>query len=146
MQLEIQQREKEGITILDLKGKIVLGPEDLSLRERLLSLLADGIRNVILNLKEVTHIDTAGVGTLVLCTERFRAAGGRLVLANLNPAQAGVASTLKLDSEIDIYPDELDALDSFFPDRAVQHYDILLLVEEVKARRGPEQPLRNKKC
>jgi anti-sigma B factor antagonist len=145
MQLEIQQREKEGITILDLKGKIVLGPEDLSLRERLLSLLADGIRNVILNLKEVKRIDTAVVGTIVLCTEKFRAAGGRLVLANLNPAQAGLASILKLDSELDIYPDELDAVNSFFPDRAVRHYDILEVVEEIKARRGSEQTLENKK-
>ena len=145
MHLEIQQREKEGITILDLKGKIVLGPEDLSLRERLLSLVADGIRNVILNLKEVDHIDTAGVGTIALCTEKFRAAGGRLVLANLSPAQAGVASTLKLDSELDIYPDELDAVNSFFPDRAVRHYDILELVEEIKARRGSEVSVENKK-
>jgi anti-sigma B factor antagonist len=144
MQLVIQQREKEGITILDLKGKIILGPEDLSLRERLLSLLDQGIRNVVLNLKEVTHIDTAGVGTLVFCTEKFRAAGGRLVLVNLTPAQASVANILKLDSELDIYPDELDAVNSFFPDRAVPHYDILQLVEQIKARRGSEQPVENK--
>ena len=145
MHLEIQQREKEGIAILDLKGKIVLGPEDLSLRERLLSLVAGGIRNVILNLKEVKRIDTAVVGTLVLCTEKFRAAGGRLVLANVSPNQAGLAIILKLDSELDIYPDELDAVNSFFPDRAVRHYDILELVEEIKARRGSEQSVENKK-
>jgi anti-sigma B factor antagonist len=145
MHLEIQQREKEGITILDLKGKIVLGSEDLSLRERLLSLLANGIRNVVLNLKEVTHIDTAGVGTLVLCTEKFRAAGGRLVLVNLSPAQASVASILKLDSEFDIYPDELDAVNSFFPERAVPHFDILQLVEEIKARRASEHTVESKK-
>ena len=145
MHLEIQQREKEGITILDLKGRVVLGREDLSLRERLLSLLANGIRNVILNLKEVTHIDTAGVGTLVLCTERFRAAGGRIVLVNLSPAQVSIANILKLDSELDIYPDELDAINSFFPDRAVRHYDILELVEEIRARRASEQSVENKK-
>src|SRR6202521_739154 len=139
MHLEIQQREKEGITILDLKGKIVLGPEDLSLRGRLLSLVADGIRNVILNLKEVNHSDTAGIGTLVLCTEKFRAAGGRLVLVNLSPAQASVANILKLDSEFDIYPDEQDAVNSFFPERTVPHYDILQLVEEIKVRRAAEQ-------
>ena len=145
MHLEIQQREKEGIAILDLKGKIVLGPEDLSLRERLLSLLANGIRNVILNLKEVTQIDTAGVGTLVLCTERFRAAGGRIVLVNLSPAQVSIANILKLDSELDIYPDELDAVNSFFPERVVPHYDILQLVEEIKARRASEHTVESKK-
>ena len=145
MHLEIQQREKEGITILDLKGKIVLGSEDLSLRERLLSLLANGIRNVVLNLKEVTHIDTAGVGALMLCTEKFRAAGGRLVLVNLSPAQASVANILKRDSELDIYPDELDAVNSFFPDRVVPHYDILQLVEEIRARRALKQSVESKK-
>jgi anti-sigma B factor antagonist len=145
MHLEIQQREKEGIAILDLKGKIVLGPEDLSLRERLLSLLDKGIRNVVLKLKEVTHIDTAGVGALMLCTEKFRAAGGRLVLVNLSPAQANIANILRLDSELDIYPDELDAVNSFFPDRAVQHYDILQLVEQVRARRASEQSVESKK-
>src|ERR1700730_5242755 len=145
MHLEIQQREKEGITILDLKGRVVLGREDLSLRERLLSLLANGIRNVILNLKEVTHIDTAGVGTLVLCTERFRTAGGRIVLVNLSPAQVSIANILKLDSELDIYPDQLDAVNSFFPDRAVPHFDILQLVEEIKARRASEHTVESKK-
>ena len=145
MPLEIQQREKEGITILDLKGCLILGPEDLSLRERLLSLLANGIRNVVLNLKEVTHIDTAGVGTLVFCTEKFRAAGGRLVLVNLSPGQASIANILKLDSELDIYPNELDAVNSFFPERVVPHFDILQLVEEIKARRASEQSVENKK-
>ena len=145
MHLEIQQREKEGITILDLKGRLILGPEDLSLRERLLALLASGIRDVILNLKDVTHIDTAGIGTLVLCTEKFRAAGGRLALVNLRAAEASVSNILKLDSELDIYPDDLDAVNSFFPDRAVRHYDLLELVEEMKARRGLEQTVENKK-
>ena len=145
MHLEIQQREKEGITILDLKGRLILGPEDLSLRESLLSLLANGVRNVVLNFKAVTHIDTAGVGTLVLCTEKFRAAGGRVVLVNLSPAQASVANILKLDSELDIYPDELDAVNSFFPERVVPHFDILQLVEEIKARRASEQSGESKK-
>ena len=145
MHLEIEQREKEAITILDLKGRLVLGPEDLSLRERLLSLLAKDVRNVILKLKEVTHIDTAGAGTLVLCTEKFRAAGGRLVLVNLSPAQANIANILRLDSELDIYPDELDAVNSFFPDRVVPHYDILQLIEEIKARRASEQSVESKK-
>jgi len=145
MHLEIQQREKEGVAILDLKGRLILGPGDLSLRERLLSLVADGTRNVVLNLKHVTHVDTAGVGTLVLCTQKFGAAGGRLVLVNLSPAQATTANILKLDSELDLYPNELDAVNSYFPERIVPHFDILQLVEEIKARRGAEQAVEKKK-
>jgi anti-sigma B factor antagonist len=144
MHLEIQQREREGVAILDVKGKLVLGPEDLSLRAHLTSLLSDGVRNVILNLKDVTHVDTAGVGTLVLSTEKFRSAGGRMAIVHLNPTQASVANILKLDSELDVYPDEQDAVNGFFPERAVPHFDILELVEENKLR-ASEQDAEKKK-
>src|SRR5271154_4640240 len=85
--LEIQEREIEGITILDLQGQLVLGPENLSIRERIFWLLSQGIERVILNFKKISVIDMAGLGTLAVCAEAFRVAGGKLVLANFNPAQ-----------------------------------------------------------
>jgi anti-sigma B factor antagonist len=138
MRLEIQQREKEGITILDLQGRIVLGPEDLMLRERILSLVAQGIHDLILNMKNVAKIDTAALGTLVFCTEKCRASGGKLVLADLPPDHVKAADALKLDSELEMYPQEQDAVNSFFPERAVPRYDLLQLVQGLKVRR-PEQ-------
>ena len=134
MNLEIEQREKEGIFILDLKGRLVLGSEDLALRQRLQSLLDAGRHNVILNLKDVSNIDTTGLGTLVSWALRFRDSGGKLVLLNLGESQARLPDTLKLNAVFETYQDESAAVNSFFPERAIQHYDILDFVEEQERR------------
>ncbi len=144
MHLEIEQRQKEGITILDLKGRIVLGPEDRMLRERILSFLPQGIHNLILNMKEVSEIDTAGLGTVVLSAEKLRKSGGKLVLACLGPRQVDAANVLKLDTTVEIYPQEQDAVNSFFPERAVPHYDILEVVEELKTRQPSEETVETR--
>jgi anti-anti-sigma factor len=135
MKLEIQQRENEGIFILDLKGRLVLGPEDLSLRQRLQRLLDAGRHNVIVNLKDVSDIDSTGLGTLVNCALRFRDSGGKLVLLHLNDSQARLPDILKLNAVFETYQNELQALNSFFPERATKRYDILDFVEE-QERRG----------
>ena len=134
MNLEIEQREKEGIFILDLKGRLVLGSEDLALRQRLQNLLDAGRHNVILNLKDVSNIDTTGLGTLVSWALRFRESGGKLVLLNLGESQARLPDTLKLNAVFETYQDEAAAVNSFFPERAIQHYDILDFVEEQERR------------
>jgi len=145
MHLQIEPRENEGITVLDLKGRAVLGPEDAFLRERLLSVLASGVVKLILNFKDVSRIDTAGMGTLIFCTEKFEAAGGKLVLFNLNSDQVNIANALKLETGLNIFPNELDAVNSFFPDRAVPHYDILELIEQIKARKAAQESPESKK-
>ena len=134
MKLEIEQREIQGIFLLDLKGRLVLGDEDLALRQRLMTLLGTGRHNAILDLKEVTDIDTTGLGTLVFCALRFREAGGKLVLLHLSDSQARLPDTLKLNAVFETYQDEVDAVNSFFPERAVSRYDILDFVEEQERR------------
>jgi len=128
----IHQREREGITILDLKGKIVLGAGDSTFREHVQSLFNEGTRKVILNLKDVTDLDSAGLGTLVLLATTFRDAGGKLALLNMSPAHAQLPEVLKLNTVFEIYHDELDAVNSFFPERKVAHYDILQFVHEIE--------------
>ena len=135
MKLEIEQREKEGIFILDLKGRLVLGSEDQALRQKLQSLLDAGRHKVILNLKEVSDIDSTGLGTLVYCALRFRESGGKLVLLHLGEFQATLPETLKLNVAFETYQEEVDAINSFFPERAIKRYDILDFVEE-QERRG----------
>jgi anti-sigma B factor antagonist len=129
MHLEIKQREREGITLLDLNGKIVLGEEDSSLRQHLESLLARGTQKVILNLRQVTDLDSAALGTLVLIATRFRDSGGKLVLLNMASSHAKLPEILKLNTVFETYQDEVDALNSFFPERKITHYDILEFVE-----------------
>lgn len=133
--LEITQRENDGIAILDLKGRATLGPEDLELRERLLSLLASGTKNVILNFKHVTDIDTTSIGSLVFCAQKYKEAGGRLAFLNLNPAHAQIGEILKLSSVFPIYENEVDAVNSFFPDRTVPHYDLLEFIEHLESEK-----------
>jgi anti-sigma B factor antagonist len=127
-QLEILQRETEGITILDLKGRLTLGCAEVLLRERLLSLLEAGTQNVILNF-HLNTIDTTGIGTLVFCAMKFREAGGKLVLVNLTSAHAQLSAILKLNTVFETYREERDAVNSFFPERAIVRYDILQFVE-----------------
>jgi anti-sigma B factor antagonist len=134
MKLEIEQRQKQGIFILDLKGRLILGEEDLAVRQRLMGLLEAGRNKVVLSLKEVSDIDTTALGTLVFFALRFREAGGKLVLLHLGDSQARLSDMLKLNAVFESYQDEVDAVNSFFPERAVSRYDILDFVEEQEHR------------
>ena len=134
MKLEIEQRETQGVMVLDLKGRLILGAEDLTLRQRLAALIDSGRSQVILNLKDVSDIDSAGLGTLVLYAGRFREAGGKLVLLHLKQAKTDLPDMLRLNASFETYADELTAVNSFFPERAVNRYDILDFVEEQERR------------
>jgi len=141
MPFEIQQREVEGIAILDIKGRLVLGHTDAELRQTLQSLLGAGKNKVIINLRDVSNIDTASIGSLILSQQKFESAGGRLVLVNLLPTHASVDEVLKLDTAFATYQDELTAVNSFFPERAVPRYDLLEFLEEEAHRHdGHNEP------
>jgi anti-sigma B factor antagonist len=144
MKLQIEQREREKIVILDLKGSLVLGEEDLSLLQRLLYLLDSRHRQVILNLKEVSNIDESGLDTVAFCVTRFHDVGGRLVLLNLGQSHAGVADTSKLNIISQTYQEETEAVNSFFPDRVVPRYDILEFVNEQKTRNRQRSSAENR--
>jgi anti-sigma B factor antagonist len=130
MKLQIEQREREKIVILDLKGRLVVGDEDFSLLQRLLHLLESRRRKIVLNLKDVSNIDETGLDTIAFCAMRFQDAGGRLVLLNLPQVHA----------DIDGYQQEADAVNSFFPDRVVPRYDILEFVKEQQQLRDQILP------
>ena len=132
MSLDIQQREHEGITILDLKGRITVGPEASALREKVASVTAAGSKDNILNLAHVDYIDSTGLGALVMCATTQRKAGGALKLLNLNRRNIELLVMTKLATVFDLFTDEQDAINSFFPDRAIKTFDILNFVEQMK--------------
>ncbi|MGA2147490.1 MAG: STAS domain-containing protein [Bryobacteraceae bacterium] len=134
MSLHIEQRESEGIVILDLKGPLTLGHGDLELRDRLPSLHQAGKVNIVLNLKDVSEIDSTGLGTLVFGLARLRKAGGRLALANVNRSHMELFVLTKLAIAFEFFDEEQDAVNSFFPDRALQRFDVLNFVEDAAAR------------
>jgi anti-sigma B factor antagonist len=127
--LDIHQRENQGIVILELHGKLHLGRGDEELREFVESLLAEGKRQVLLDLSKISDMDDAGVKTLLILAEKYRGAGGRLALFGLTPAHAEIYEAAHLGSAVGNYPSEVDGVNSFFPDRATAHYDILNYVE-----------------
>jgi len=128
--MHIQQRESEGIVILDLNGALTSGHGDLELRDTLAALDQSGKVNVVLNLKDVSDIDSTGLGTLVFGLARLRKAGGSLALVNPNQSHMQLFLLTRLAIAFEFCNDEHDAVDSFFADRAVKRFDILEFVQQ----------------
>lgn len=114
--LEIHQREEQGIDILDLHDKVEMGNGDVALREFVENLLGQGKRSLILDLAHVSAIDTAGPGVLLFAAQQYQAARGKLALFKLDPIHAQIYELVQLETAIEIYPDELGAVNSFFSD------------------------------
>ena len=129
--LEIASREKEGVTILDLSGKLAVGGAS-DLRERVNAETAAGHLQQLLNLKDIEYIDSTGLGTMVICHMAVQKAGGTLKLANLNRRNLELVLLTKLSTVFQIFNDEQEAINSFFPDREIKHFDILSFVQQQK--------------
>ena len=130
-QLDIQVRQKEGIAILDVNGRLAVGGAS-TLREKVTEEMAQGQNKVILNLKEVDYIDSTGLGTMVICYTTLSKAGGNLKLVHLNRRNIELLLLTKLSTVFQIFGDEQDAVNSFFPDREIKRFDILNFVQQQK--------------
>jgi anti-sigma B factor antagonist len=130
MSLEIHEREREGITILDLVGKLVAGDEVASLRADVQRLAAAGSINIILNCKSIQYIDSSGLGQLVVGYTTLKKAGGAMCLLNVRERNLELLILTKLATVFQLFDDEQDAVNSYFPDRHVRHFDILSFVED----------------
>ncbi len=130
MSLEIARREREGIVILDVGGRLVAGEEATALRDRIRDLAAAGVTQAILNLQGVDYIDSTGLGTLVICFTTLRKADGALKLVNLTRRNLELVVLTKLETVFEVFNDEQEAVNSFFPDRKVTKFDILAFVQQ----------------
>jgi len=113
MPLEIGTREVSHVTILDVKGRIVLGDETHQLRVAVRDLIGQGKKKIILNLAEVDYIDSSGVGELVGAFTAVRGSGGELKLLNLSQKVQDVLHITKLYTVFDVRDDEFKAVKSF---------------------------------
>jgi len=111
--LRMTDREVGGVSVLDIEGRIVLGEESNSFREKVKSLLAAGKKKIILNLAQVTYIDSAGLGTLVATFHSARSQGAVLKLTNLGSKFKEVLQVTKLMTVFDTYDTEAAAIQSF---------------------------------
>jgi anti-sigma B factor antagonist len=132
MALDIQQREREGITILELNGRITMGPEATTLRDTINQLTAEGKRNLVLEMAAVDFIDSTGLGALVICATSLRKAGGQMKLVAVNRRNIELLLMTKLATVFELFADEQDAINSFYPDRQVKTFDILDFVHRMK--------------
>jgi len=132
MALEIHRKEHEGIDILELKGRITVGPEATALREAVSTAVAEGHNKLVLNLEHVDFIDSTGLGAVVMCNTTLRKAGGSMKLLNLNRRNIELLVMTKLTTVFETFNDEQDAVNSFFPDRKLNTFDILSFVQQMK--------------
>ena len=130
MSLDIQEREREGVVILDLKGRLTVGPAASTVRDRITTLMNDGKIQVIINLQHVDYIDSTGLGTLVICFTSLQKVKGGLKLLNLNKRNLELLLLTKLSTVFELFNDEQDAINSFFPNREIKRFDILDFIQQ----------------
>jgi anti-sigma B factor antagonist len=128
MSFEIRDSEREGVCVLALKGRLTVG-ESSTLRDKINEVLAAGHKNVILNLQHVDYIDSTGLGSMVICFTTLKKAGGALKLVNPNKRNIELLLLTKLHTIFEVFSDEQDAVNSFFPDREIKRFDILSFVQ-----------------
>ena len=113
MALKMTNREVDGVAVVALEGRIVLGEESNALREKVKSMIADGKKKVVLNMQNVTFIDSAGLGTLVASHHSAKSQGAALKLAHLGSKFQEVLQITKLLTVFDVYNTEAEAVASF---------------------------------
>ena len=113
MALRMTERDVNGVTAVDIEGRIVLGEESNAFREKIKGLLAAGKKKIVLNLATVSYIDSAGLGTLVATFHSARSQGATLKLANLGTKFKEVLQVTKLMTVFDTYDSEDLAVKSF---------------------------------
>ena len=113
MALTIASRELDGVSILDLSGRITLGEGAVQLREALRELISKGVKKIIVGLGDVNYIDSSGLGELVSSFTTAKNQGAELKLLNLTKKVKDVLQVTKLYTVFDIYDDEASAIASF---------------------------------
>jgi anti-sigma B factor antagonist len=128
MALEIAESVREDVVILTLKGRLTLGESNL-VREKIAALSAAGKHNVVVDLGGVDYIDSTGLGILVICFTSLKKQGGALKLVNPNKRNVELLLLTKLHTVFEVFNEDQDAVNSFFPDRQIKHFDILSFVQ-----------------
>ncbi|MGC2324831.1 MAG: STAS domain-containing protein [Terriglobales bacterium] len=113
MSMKSSTRQVNGITIVDLSGRITLGEGSVLLRDMVRDLVTKGQRKILLNLGDVTYIDSSGIGELVSAFTTVRNQGGDLKLLNLTKKVHDLLQITKLYTVFDVKDDEAAAVAAF---------------------------------
>jgi anti-sigma B factor antagonist len=132
MSLEISHREREGIALLDLKGRITIGDEASAFRAAVEKIAVRPDPRLLLNMLDVDYVDSTGLGAMVVCSMRLKNANGVAKLVNVNRRNIELIVMTKIDSMFEVFDDETDAINSFFPGRAIKRFDILTFLQQTR--------------
>jgi anti-sigma B factor antagonist len=113
MSMKFTSREVDGVTVLDLSGKIVLGEGSVTIRDAVRDVLAKGSNKILLNLADINYIDSSGIGELVSGLTAVKNAGGSLKLLQLTKKVKDLLQITKLYTVFDIYDEEAEAIASY---------------------------------
>ncbi len=113
MSMKVSTRQVDGVTILDLSGRITLGEGSVQLRDAVRDLLSKGNKQILVNLGDVNYIDSSGIGELVSAYTAVRNQGGELKLLNLTKKVHDLLQITKLYTVFDIKDDEASAVAAF---------------------------------
>jgi anti-sigma B factor antagonist len=115
MSLQISIRELGDVTVVDLCGKSTIDSGSESLSRRLKQLIADGVYKLLLNLEDLSQVDSSGVGVIIDTVVRVRNRGGDLKLLCPQGRVLEVLRVLRLTKIVACFEDETEALTSFQP-------------------------------
>jgi anti-sigma B factor antagonist len=113
MPVRMTNREVDGVSVVELDGRIVLGEESNSLREKLKGLIAEGKKKIVLNMADIKYIDSTGLGTLVAAHLSAKTHGVSVRLCHLGDKFHEVLQITKLLTIFDVYDTEAAAVSSF---------------------------------
>ncbi len=113
MSMKATNRQVEGVAVVDMSGRITLGEGSVVLRDSIRDLIGKGQKKILLNLGDVTYIDSSGIGELVSAFTAVRREGGELKLLNLTKKVHDLLQITKLYTVFDIKDDEATAIKAF---------------------------------
>ena len=111
--MQITTRHEEGVTILALDGKLVIGDGDVALRDALKEQLDQGEKKILLNLKKVRTMDSSGLGELIRCKASATSVGADIRLVHVEDKVEQVLEMTRLIGVFDNFDNEIDAIASY---------------------------------
>ena len=113
MAVTFETKNLGNVCVLTPHGKIVIGDEVAALRDKIKGLLQAGSKNILLNMANISYIDSTGVGALVGSFTSIRNQGGQMKLANLSQRVRDILLVTKLLTVFDVYDSEVEGTKSF---------------------------------
>ncbi|MGA9565278.1 MAG: STAS domain-containing protein [Candidatus Korobacteraceae bacterium] len=113
MTIQASTRVVNGVAIVDISGQLRLGEGTGKLRDTVQQLAGDGYRKILLNMAGVIHVDSAGIGELMMNYTTLRNQGGELKLMNLNKNVRNLLQVTRLYTIFDVHDDQASALNAF---------------------------------